>query len=1164
MKKINNRKTKFLLSISAFIFATAIVSGVIFTTQNASADSNLDYNAVALKILLNEMQDCFVESEMHSTVSVGDAGDGGGYNQYTNFVDSVLKNDDQGFEKDSSGKKLLPTQTLSLDKKWKSVNCAGLFTGGDNDWRSGNNNFSGVFGVSGKSAPTSAASNETIGAFLTNIGFSDIKEETAESGDEGEVCYTLSYKISREGYVEGTWIDNDSNARIAKACWSKTLINSAVSTQQSTYLAENASVEEYNEGIISFVQLAPSSNGEFGVEFAIKYNDKADALYKCGDGTVGNGGSCSGYGALYSQKIIGMSRGSADLLESGSIGFDYNYANPVLYDKNDDSEEAFGQALLQLERTDVAKSSSSVKRKKYTIAPNTELHRGVYTTAYRKTREYLSGESGRQEITDDEKYVLYKHYLEDIYGVDVNEGDCYESKPSKYKDDSSGAVYMNLGTELGWCSVVFTGATNEKVAILKNQNYELDALVGPEEILGEMFELDLTKEDIEDINKNIKKKEYDAETEAAAAMDPCFSRANTVGWIICPVIELLSTTTEGLYTWIEDDFLSIEAKFFVRTDASSVYSVWNEFVGFANIVLVVFLLIIVFSQLTGVGIDNYGIKKTLPKIIIAAILINMSYIICELSVDLSNILGRALNDWFTAMGQGVPYENVNDIMGITDATVGTHAGLFRVLKIAISDGVIASGALTVVELAQSGGFVAILLPLLSALIIALVAIFFFFILLGLRKAGVIILVAISPLAFVCYMLPNTKPLFKKWVKALEGLLLLYPICGLMIGGGYYVSRVIFSISNDYFMRFTALMLQVIPFFFIPKLLTSSFAAMGNIGAKITSLGKGVGRKTSTGLDKAIKNTDRYKARQNDWDMRSNYRLSQAKTRRANDTINALTEKQKSGAKLNAAERMRLAQANQIRQGERDMQTKAYESQFSNYGKPEMQTALTEAFGGDDENAMMAAINTAENGKMDEQLLNALYQSNTRGFSEDILQRLSRSANGVVSAYAKEQLKRGASERKSFSDFVNNNTDVKSDTNSLHAYQQGKGSNWVTGMNDDTLKFINSKNQHAFEANALLNAASQTQNLKELNPLNDMIKAAGITDPSMITGKMLEGMDESTAQAISELANGREALQRAWADVVKDNRESNVSGAVRNIIGGGSTTGSGYTTDYGGE
>ncbi|MCQ2049909.1 MAG: hypothetical protein MJZ22_02770 [Candidatus Saccharibacteria bacterium] len=836
MKRIN-KKTRAGIITSLSIFSILTVIGITtFLTKNANAETSVDPNSIAYKILLNEMKDCFAEPYMYTSISVGNTGNGQGDNQYISFEKSVLKNKKAAFEEDESGKKLLPTKTLTLDEKWKSVDCTGLFIGGDGDGSFGNDDFGGVLGISGKKIPTSASNNQEIGGFLKSFGYSNVSEIENVGNNAGETCHNLSYEL--KPFANGA---TTKTGEIVTLCWSNELLQNVSDGYALVQELDDGStsIDAKSNGLLEFNSVLADPNGVYVLlNFKGKGTDYMDENNMPFDDIIA------------STDYIIKQNGKPTYSNSQGIGFRDSFYG-ILY-KN---YEQYGQISVMDNVTEKSTNSTATKQLKYKISPEREIHNGVYPTAYGVARNFLSGGSSRQEIPESEKLVLYKHYLDNVFNVEYELDQCLTNKPSSYSD-GEGHFYTPIAGS-GWCRTTWT-TSDKKVAVFGGDNYELTKLVGIEELFSEIFNLDLDDEEIEKIIEGIEKKEYDDKVDAAANMDPCFSKANSLGWILCPVIEFLSDTTENLYSWIEDDFMVIEANFFARTESSSVYSVWSSFVGFANTLLVIFLMIIVFSQLTGIGIDNYGIKKTLPKIIIAAILINLSYIICELAVDLSNILGRGLNDWFTAMGQGVPLVNVEDLDGISQSAVGTHSGLFNVLKVAISGGVITSGVIAIVETVSGGGFVAILLPLLIALVVAVVAIFFFFVLLGLRKAGVIMLVAISPLAFICYTLPNTKPLFKKWLKALEGLLILYPICGLMIGGGYYVSRVILSISGDYFMRFVAFMLTVVPFFFIPKLLIGSFAAMGNIGAKISGISKSFGKRTSARLDKGIRNSERFK------------------------------------------------------------------------------------------------------------------------------------------------------------------------------------------------------------------------------------------------------------------------------------------------------------------
>ncbi|MBR3264004.1 hypothetical protein IKF94_02095, partial [Candidatus Saccharibacteria bacterium] len=138
----------------------------------------------------------------------------------------------------------------------------------------------------------------------------------------------------------------------------------------------------------------------------------------------------------------------------------------------------------------------------------------------------------------------------------------------------------------------------------------------------------------------------------------------------------------------------------------------------------------------------------------------------------------------------------------------------------------------------------------------LIGILFFFVLLGARQAGIIMLVVVSPVAFAAYMLPNTKTFFDKWLKAFEGLLLLFPICGIIMGGSAFASKILMTVDLGFLGNLVAMLVGVVPFFFIPGLLRSAFAAMGNIGARISGAGQRLGRGLAgmAGRSDALKET----------------------------------------------------------------------------------------------------------------------------------------------------------------------------------------------------------------------------------------------------------------------------------------------------------------------
>ena len=319
--------------------------------------------------------------------------------------------------------------------------------------------------------------------------------------------------------------------------------------------------------------------------------------------------------------------------------------------------------------------------------------------------------------------------------------------------------------------------------------------------------------------------------------------SGSLGWVVCPIMEWMGNAAVEAYTDFVEPSLRIEPKLFNQEGDSGTKQGWSIFQGVANILFIIMFLVVIFSQLTGMGIDNYGIKKILPKLIVVAILVNLSYYICLICVDLSNILGSGLRALFDGLPASVPAD-VTAAIGST----GTGMGLLSV-------GLLAAVAVGGAWMIWSNP--AMLLSLLVGALGVLISILFLFVLLAGREAAVVVLTVISPLAFVCYALPNTKKLFDKWMKLGEGLLLVYPICGLMVGGGNYASRLLLAAgvaSSGFVGALTAMLMGIVPIFFVPTVLKGSFAAMGSVGAKISGIGKLLGGS----LQKGVRNSNGYK------------------------------------------------------------------------------------------------------------------------------------------------------------------------------------------------------------------------------------------------------------------------------------------------------------------
>lgn len=332
---------------------------------------------------------------------------------------------------------------------------------------------------------------------------------------------------------------------------------------------------------------------------------------------------------------------------------------------------------------------------------------------------------------------------------------------------------------------------------------------------------------------------------------PCYNNGvGALGWILCPIIKFMRQGIENLYDYVITPFLEINAEAFNTENGAFV--AWQMFQSFANVAFVIFLLIIIFSQLTGVGIDNLGIKRMLPKLIVAAILVNLSYIICQLAVDASNLIGFSVRNLFEGMA-----------VTAMNAGNGERIGVGASVGATLITGAVGVGGTVAAISTASFWLPSVLIAVVPALIGIIISILFMFVILGARQAAAVILVVISPLALVCYMLPNTKKLFDKWLNAFKSVLLVFPICGMLMGGGAFVGAVLWGISGSgeksfFLSQLLAALMTVIPFFFIPRVLKASLNAIGNIGNMISGAGGIIGRGLGNVGRAAVKESGLYK------------------------------------------------------------------------------------------------------------------------------------------------------------------------------------------------------------------------------------------------------------------------------------------------------------------
>lgn len=309
--------------------------------------------------------------------------------------------------------------------------------------------------------------------------------------------------------------------------------------------------------------------------------------------------------------------------------------------------------------------------------------------------------------------------------------------------------------------------------------------------------------------------------------DACSENLDGIGWLVCPVLWATAKAADGALEILKH-FLNVPPE--ILAVNSPTFQAWSYFRNIANAMFAVVFLWLIFSQITNMGIDNYGIKKMLPRLIVGAVLVNISFYITQIAVDLSNILGYSVEDMLEEAAKSVQGGNSNQNAGWQTGLEVLFAGL-------------AGGALIIgmILLGQS-----VLLACLLAVAITLCIIIA-------RQALVVLLVALSPVAFVSWLLPNTEALFKKWLGLLRAMLVLFPLVALIYGGGKLASHILMNVatsnSNDTneFLQIAALGVAFLPLGSTPFVLRSSLNMLGSLSTKLSKASSWANKRIGTAV-----------------------------------------------------------------------------------------------------------------------------------------------------------------------------------------------------------------------------------------------------------------------------------------------------------------------------
>lgn len=300
-----------------------------------------------------------------------------------------------------------------------------------------------------------------------------------------------------------------------------------------------------------------------------------------------------------------------------------------------------------------------------------------------------------------------------------------------------------------------------------------------------------------------------------------------MGWAVCGIGNTLAFAIDYLYSAVEN-FLKTQP--LEISNRNGVYRVWSYMRNTANVLFAIALAFVIYSQVSNIGISNYGIKKMLPKLFVAAILINLSFYICAIAVDLSNILGSQTQNLLVNIRKEIFFSG-GETVQMSDLTWEQMISSI----LAGGTGIVLGG----IAFVANGGWQGLAITALLVAVGVIYSAFVAFMVLAARQAIITILIFLSPLAFAAKVLPNTEKWYNKWKDLLTTMLVMYPLIALLFGGSQLAGTTIMTNSGGNLGIFLlGMAVQVIPLAITPTIMRLSGGLLGRFANMVNNPDKG--------------------------------------------------------------------------------------------------------------------------------------------------------------------------------------------------------------------------------------------------------------------------------------------------------------------------------------
>lgn len=299
--------------------------------------------------------------------------------------------------------------------------------------------------------------------------------------------------------------------------------------------------------------------------------------------------------------------------------------------------------------------------------------------------------------------------------------------------------------------------------------------------------------------------------------------ASSIGleWLLCPIITSISKFTDVINGYVED-----QLHFRVDTmlpDSGEVNKAWSIIKNIVASMLVIIMLVMVLSQAIGRGpFEAYTVKKILPRLVIAVIAMQFSWVLTKFMINVANEFGVGIKQIMLApFGGGGNLDLPSILHHLNPAYTGTSE--------------IAIWALLLLLIGTFSTFITplvlfIALALGSALFVAMITLVF-------RNILLIMSVIFSPLALLFWVLPGQtfQSYWKKYFDNFIKLLLLFPLVMGVIYAGRIVAHLGGNIGLPGLIDYLVVLIAFFgPYFYLPKTFKWGGSMLAGVNQAINS------------------------------------------------------------------------------------------------------------------------------------------------------------------------------------------------------------------------------------------------------------------------------------------------------------------------------------------